>query len=144
MMRKNSLQLILAVAVSCSIVGCSEEEERQIKQKTFSAEVQEMRKCIHRDGILTRSLSKYKFATGSYPTTKQGLQALLARPKGMAKPNQWQGPYADDDACFTDFWGNPYEYTNPGKTHEGSYDIRSAGPDGQMGTDDDILNWDAR
>jgi len=144
MMFKTCSQFVLAAVVTCSFFGCSEEPERTRPQKVFDPEVEEMRKCIHRDGILTRYLEAYRFAIGSYPTTKQGLQALLERPKGLADPSHWKGPYAEDDACFKDYWGNPYEYTFPGKTHENKYDIRSAGPDGQMVTDDDVLNWDVR
>ena len=144
MMHKKCLRLVLTAVIACSVIGCKEEEERTIKQKEFSPEIQAMRECIHRDGKLTRSLEGYRFAIGSYPTTKQGLQALLSRPAGLADPAHWVGPYADDDACFKDYWGNPYEYSFPGKTHEGKYDIRSSGPDGQMGTDDDVLNWDVR
>jgi general secretion pathway protein G len=85
-------------------------------------------------------LLAYKANTGNYPTTEQGLQALIVCPDGV---NGWRGPYLDKATLPVDPWGNQYRYTYP-STHGqsiGKYDCWSAGPDGQDGTADDIGNW---
>ncbi len=142
-MTSKTLALVLAGALAFVVCGCSKEEGTS-ETKQYSPEVQKLREKIHRDGRLTRALTAYKFAIGSFPTTKQGLKALLQRPKGMAKPENWQGPYLEDEDDMIDPWGNEMKYVFPGKTHQGQYDIISFGPDGQEGTDDDILCWDVR
>ena len=144
-MRYKALPLILAIAFTGVIGGCSKDEQEMTQEaKKYDPDEQAEREKIHRDGRVTRALSNYKFAIGSYPDSKQGLQALLERPSGMDHPEHWKGPYLEDPDDLTDTWGNEFKYTFPGKTHEGSYDIASFGPDGQEGTDDDLLNWDIR
>lgn len=144
-MRYKTLPLVLAIALTGVIGGCSkDEQELTTEAKKYDPDVQKVREKIHRDGRITRALSKYKFAIGSYPDSKQGLQALLERPKGMEQPELWKGPYLEDPDDLLDTWGNEFKYIFPGSTHEGKYDIISFGPDGQEGTDDDLLNWDIR
>jgi len=142
-MTSKTLALVLASALAVVACGCSKDEEKS-EASQYDPKVQALREKIHRDGRLTRALAAYKFAIGTYPTTKQGLKALLQRPKGMAKPENWKGPYLQDEDDMIDTWGNEMKYTFPGKTHEGQYDVLSFGPDGQEGTDDDILCWDVR
>jgi general secretion pathway protein G len=80
------------------------------------------------------ALNMYKVDTGQYPTTDQGLQALLTNPgvKG------WNKPYLDNMATLkTDPWGHPYIYNCP-SSHGQDFDIVSAGKDGQLGTADDV------
>jgi len=79
------------------------------------------------------SLDLYQRSTGDYPTAAQGFQALVSEPE--AKPNGWRKMF---EAVPNDPWGNPYVYERPGKKHPDSYDIYSAGKDGQLGTPDDI------
>lgn len=137
---------MLAVAVAGSvtlITGCKE-ETRTDESLKYNPEEQAMREKIHRDGRVTRALEEYLFAIGSYPTSEQGLRALIEKPKGLSDPNAWQGPYLQDEADLKDTWGNDFKYLFPGKTHEGKYDIISFGPDGQEGTGDDYLNWNIR
>jgi general secretion pathway protein G len=84
------------------------------------------------------ALMTYEMSNGSAPSTAQGLQALVTRPEGQPVPRMWiQGM----DALPMDPWGNPYYYENPGKHNPKGYDLYSAGPDRQPGTDDDIGNW---
>lgn len=85
--------------------------------------------------ILSTQLDTYYMDTGEYPTTEQGLAALLEKPN--PEPKNWKGPYLKGKSIGTDPWGNEYIYRYPGKT-EGQYDLLSAGPDGQEGTEDDI------
>src|SRR5579884_507664 len=81
------------------------------------------------------ALEMYNADTGTYPAD---LNALQANPGGVSN---WKGPYLKDvQSVPLDPWGNPYVYTHPGQ-HSQDYDIVSAGPDGQMGTADDITSW---
>lgn len=83
-------------------------------------------------------LTSYRIDTGSYPSTSQGLQALISAPQGGGK---WKGPYWEDGELPLDPWQEPYEYRYPGTHNKNSYDLFSKGPDKTAGTDDDIGNW---
>ena len=85
-------------------------------------------------------LMAYRSHVGNYPSTEEGLGALLKAP--MGKSSRWQGPYIKDREGLLDPWGNPYQYRYPGTHNRNSYDVWSMGPSGQSGTDDDIGNWD--
>ena len=92
---------------------------------------------------LEQTLDFYKVDNRSYPTTEEGLKALLVKPEDEARAKNWTGPYLQEDALPVDPWGNPYQYEFP-PTHGGSKDkpnIWSFGPDGQDATEDDITNW---
>lgn len=82
------------------------------------------------------TLDNYKLDTGSYPSSDQGLQALMSNVENSPK---WNGPYLKNGVP-NDPWGHPYIYLYPGE-HGTDYDLFSAGPDGQPGTGDDIGNW---
>jgi general secretion pathway protein G len=87
---------------------------------------------------LGKSLDQYRLDTGHYPTTEQGLSALVTKP---ANENKWEGPYLTK-ALPADPWGKPYVYKNPGE--HGDYDLLSYGKDGQVGGSGeaaDIVNW---
>lgn len=84
-------------------------------------------------------LTPYKLDMGNYPTTEEGLQALMRAPAG--KEANWKGPYLEE--IPTDPWKQPYQYRYPGsKNINGArgYDIWSLGPDGTESADD-IGNW---
>ncbi|MBL9199380.1 MAG: type II secretion system major pseudopilin GspG [Opitutaceae bacterium] len=82
------------------------------------------------------ALDAFEVDTGSYPRGNDGLNMLLVAP---ADVTGWRGPYLKD-AIPLDPWGRPYLYEFPGKVNPTGYDIRSAGPDGNPGTEDDIVN----
>lgn len=84
-------------------------------------------------------LMAYRTHVGNYPSTEEGLQALIKAPAG--KSGRWQGPYIKDSDGLLDPWGNPYQYRYPGVKNKNGYDIWSMGPKGQSGDDDDIGNW---
>jgi len=87
---------------------------------------------------LGKSLDQYRLDTGHYPTTEQGLSALVTKP---ANESKWEGPYLTK-AVPADPWGKPYVYKNPGE--HGDYDLLSYGKDGQAGGSGeaaDIVNW---
>lgn len=85
---------------------------------------------------MTAPLLKYRIDTGSYPTTEEGLSALLQAPAG--KSARWRGPYID--RLPEDPWGRPYQYRYPGTHNRDGYDLWSLGPDGS-GEASIIGNW---
>jgi general secretion pathway protein G len=86
---------------------------------------------------LEASLNLYRLDNMMYPSTDQGLEALVSKPTDSPEPRNWkEGGYLD--RLPVDPWGNTYLYLNPG-TH-GVIDIYSAGLDPQS-DDDDLGNW---
>ena len=83
-------------------------------------------------GQLDSNLQMYKIHNFRYPTTEQGLQALVTKPSSGA--TRWRGPYAEESK-IRDAWDNPYEYSAEGK----SFKIISPGPDGIVGNEDDVV-----
>jgi len=90
---------------------------------------------------LKTALTRYRLDVGDYPTTAEGLAALMTAPAHAA--DRWHGPYADmpGGKLPLDPWGEPYQYRNPGVKNKGGYDLYSKGPDRLDGTEDDIGNW---
>ena len=86
---------------------------------------------------LEAALNLYRLDNYAYPSTDQGLDALVTKPAAPEPPRWKEGGYID--RLPMDPWQHPYQFLNPG-TH-GAIDIYSMGPDGQSGTDDDIGNW---
>ena len=87
-----------------------------------------------------QTLDLFKLEVGRYPTSQEGLQALISAPAGL---NNWNGPYWKKGTVPKDPWGNEYKYTAPGQ--HGSYDIVSLGADGKEGGDGpnkDITSWE--
>lgn len=91
--------------------------------------------------VLESSLSLYKLDNFNYPSTQQGLEALVAKPGGDPEPRNYKsGGYIQ--SLPKDPWGNPYQYLSPGS--KGEIDIFSYGRDGKPGgegMDADIGNW---
>ena len=88
---------------------------------------------------LTQALKRYKLDNQRYPTSEQGLDALVRKPAGGAVPPNWK-PYLDK--LPADPWTRPYQYLNPGVRAE--IDVFSFGADGQAGGEDknaDIGSW---
>ncbi len=90
---------------------------------------------------LKTALSMYKLDNFSYPSTAQGLNALVSKPSGQPLAKNWKtGGYME--RMIKDPWGNDYQYLNPG--NHGVIDVFSMGRDGQPGgegDDADIGNW---
>ena len=78
-----------------------------------------------------KSVELYKLQNAGYPSTAQGLNALANPPKG--KPIMERVPQ--------DPWGNDYIYVVPGAKNTNKFDVRSKGPDGVEGSEDDVGNW---
>ncbi|MBN2328051.1 MAG: type II secretion system major pseudopilin GspG [Candidatus Omnitrophica bacterium] len=102
--------------------------------RTNEAKITRARQDIQNIGM---ALSMYEIQIGSYPTSDQGLDALVNDPgvEGWTKPFTQQ-------KTFKDPWGFEYRYSSPGDRSGMDYDLYSVGPDGQDGSDDDIGNWE--
>jgi len=88
---------------------------------------------------LTSALDLYALDTGHYPSSSEGLEALMQPPGSVAS---WNGPYLKGTVIPKDPWGRSYIYRSPGQ--HGSYDILSYGADGQeggTGAAADITSW---
>jgi general secretion pathway protein G len=79
---------------------------------------------------LSSVLDMYKLDVGGYPTTEQGLQALITAPSGVAR---WSGPYLKGNKIPEDPWGRPFQYRNPSQRPAHEFDLYSLGPTGQPG-----------
>jgi general secretion pathway protein G len=116
---------LLMALVGPNLIGRSE------KAKTQAAAMQ-----IERLGTV---LDTFRLDIGRYPTTQEGLQALVERPSGLER---WDGPYLNK-AVPKDPWDRPYVYRSPGDGGR-PYDIYSLGADGAPGGQDqnrDITSW---
>lgn len=91
---------------------------------------------------LEAALNLYKLDSFQYPTTEQGLLALVERPTLPPEARNWRtGGYIT--SLPKDPWGNPYQYLNPGR--RAGFDVFSLGADGKLGgegEDAEIGNWD--
>jgi general secretion pathway protein G len=88
-------------------------------------------------GRLEVAFDAFEIDNGRYPTADEGVEALIERPSDS---DTWRGPYLKR-GMPRDPWGNEYVYEYPGRWNENGYDLYSLGPDGQDGTEDDIVNW---
>lgn len=89
---------------------------------------------------LGATLDLYRLEVGSYPSTSEGLEALVSDPGNAPS---WNGPYLKKAQVPKDPWGNDYQYRSPGQN--GAYDIWSLGADGRDGGDgenQDIKSWE--
>jgi len=106
-------------------------------------EARQMKAQVQIESIET-ALRLYKLDNGSYPSTEQGLQALVEAPTVGELPRAWrEGGYLEKGKVPKDPWGNDYVYLSPGV--HGDYDLSSYGAEGQPGGEGknkDINSWD--
>ena len=85
------------------------------------------------------ALDSYRLDVGKYPSTTEGLEALISSVSGT---EEWNGPYLRKNEIPLDSWGKPYIYESPGS--HGDYDLYSLGKDNAEGGEDedrDIVSW---
>jgi general secretion pathway protein G len=96
---------------------------------------------------LKTALATYYMDNGRYPTTDQGLHALVEKPTSPPEPRGWRpGGYLDGSVLPKDAWKGEFQYAAPGEHNPEGYDLWSLGADGQpggTGKDADIGNWAA-
>jgi len=86
---------------------------------------------------LSTVLDLYALDMGVYPTTDQGLLALLRKPAGAGN---WNGPYLKGDAVPVDPWSRPYTYRRPSQRPGKDFDLCSGGPNGQVAGPEMVCN----
>ncbi len=90
---------------------------------------------------LMTNLEQYRNIAGHYPSTSQGLEALLRKPTDAPRPRRWSKSLDSEDALF-DAWQTKYKYQYPGTQDPALPEIVSAGPDKVFGGDDDQSSQD--
>jgi general secretion pathway protein G len=83
---------------------------------------------------ISTQLKLYQSMNGFYPTTEQGIQALVTQPTSDPQPQRWYQLFKE---MPTDPWNDPYIYVSPGQKDPSGFDLYSAGPDRKAGTADD-------
>lgn len=89
---------------------------------------------------LPAALDLYEIDNGFYPSTDQGLKALIVKSSSSPVPQNWNGPYLKKKSIPSDPWGQNYVYVSPGANNTEEFDLYSLGADG-VESDDDIVNW---
>ena len=112
--------LVLLGIVMGIVAGNFIGQGEEAKRKAASIEISQ----------IVNTLDLFKLEIGRYPTSQEGLQALVTAPAGATN---WNGPYWKKSSIPKDPWGNDYRYTSPGQ--KGAYDIVSLGADGKEGGD---------
>lgn len=102
------------------------------------AKIDIVKAAIGPNGGISNVIDLFRSNTGVYP---EELKYLLEKPSDDEIAKKWTGPYIKDDSGLIDPWDREYQYNPTGQHNEGRYDLWSLGPDGQDGTDDDIVNW---
>jgi len=129
--------VIVILAMLAAIVG------PRLMGRTDDAKVTDARVQIKN---IETALKLYKLDNGSYPSTEQGLGALVAKPTVGVIPNSYkEGGYLESKKMPKDPWGNDYLYVSPGE--HGDYDLFSYGADGAKGGEGknaDINSWDTK
>jgi general secretion pathway protein G len=129
--------VIVILAMLAAIVG------PKLMGRTDDAKVTDARVQIKN---IETALKLYKLDTGTYPTTEQGLGALVVKPAiGVIPKSYKDGGYLDSKKVPQDPWGNDYIYVSPGE--HGDYDLLSYGADGAKGGEGknaDITSWDTK
>jgi general secretion pathway protein G len=137
--RPNAFTL-LEILVALAIIGLLAGLAISNSDRIFGQSQEAVARIFVRDSLKT-SLVRYKIDVGDYPSTAEGLAALVVAP--VNKSERWRGPYIDAPGgrIPADPWGEAYRYRFPGTRNPGGYDLYSIGPDKTEGTADDIGNW---
>lgn len=113
----------LVAMVMPRLAGRSEQARVSVAQADISANI-------------ATALKLYELDNGSFPSSEEGLRALLTKP---ASAGNWNGPYSERKPV--DPWGREYQYECPGEHRPQDYDLYSLGKDGQQSSDD-VTNWE--
>ena len=132
------MAVVLIIGMLSGIVGFA------VFQQVDKARVVTARAQISR---LESSLELYSMDNGRFPSSEQGLDALINKPSGSPEPTNYQpGGYLKGGELPKDPWGFEFQYANPGANNAESFDLWSFGKDGTTGGDEldaDIGNWSA-
>lgn len=123
------LVLVILAALSAIVVPKFSNRSKDAKMTAAKTDI----------ANLEVALDSFEIDTGRYPTTTEGIRALVVEPSNTNE-NDWKGPYLKRGVP-KDPWQNEYVYKYPGQYNEYGYDLYSYGPDGIQDTEDDIQNW---
>ncbi len=125
------LEILVVVAILGLLIGLV---APAVLRQLGGARISIARQSIERIGSV---LDLYKLDVGSYPTTEEGLSALVSKPSGV---EAWNGPYLKADAVPVDPWNHPYIYRDPSDRSGHDYDLCSQGPNPSAGESSLICN----
>jgi len=130
------VEILLAIAIVGMLVGLAVSRIDSI----FGQSQEQVARLFVGDSMKT-ALLRYRMDLGDYPTSAEGLKALIVAPE--EKVDRWKGPYieAKGGELPKDPWGETYQYRCPGTHNTDSYDLYSKGRDHAADTADDIGNW---
>lgn len=132
------MAVVLIIGLLIGLVGT------QVFQQVSGARVGTTRAQIN---SLEAALGFYQLDNGRFPTSEQGLDALVHKPSGAPEPRNWRsGGYLKGGVVPTDAWGGDFEYESPGTHNTDAFDLWSLGADATAGgadADADIGNWAA-
>jgi general secretion pathway protein G len=130
------LEILIAVAIVGMLVGLAVTNTDKILGQSQEG----VAKLFVNESLKT-SLVRYRIDMGDYPSSDEGIKALIVAPEGKA--DRWRGPYMEAKGGRTpvDPWNEEYQYRYPGTHNTESYDLFSKGRDKQPDTADDIGNW---
>ena len=121
------LVVLVILGLLASLVGPQVFKQLEgSKSKTAALQIQE----------LSAALDLYRLEVGSYPSTSEGLDALIEAPSGASN---WNGPYLKKKVIRDDPWGMAYQYKSPGD--HGDFDLFSYGADKKEGGEGMIAMW---
>ncbi len=124
------LLVLVILVILASLVGISvRNAQKNALKDAAAARIGQLKTCV----------AAFQLDLRRYPTTAQGLQALITAPSDLPNPDRWRGPYLDSKEAPTDPWDAPYQYQ---LIDADNYRIWSIGPDGADGTEDDISSTD--
>ncbi|MDB4548470.1 type II secretion system protein GspG [Akkermansiaceae bacterium] len=123
-----TMKHLLLMAFAVLTIGCNERESAENIKKASTAR-QDMTS-------FSSALEAYKLIGGMYPSTSQGLEALVKRPQSSPQPRNWV--QAVEERALLDPWDTKYKYEYPGSKDPSRPEIISAGPDKQFGSEDDM------
>lgn len=129
------LVVIIVIAVLATLVAPNVfKHVGRAKDSTARAQIE----------LFASALEAYRLDNDAYPTTEQGLTALVTKPNAAPAPRDWRGPYLRR-GLPQDPWGAAYVYRSPGTANPEGYDLLSLGRDGKeggQGEDADVRSWD--
>lgn len=124
------LVLVILVIIGSLVVGNYVRIQRNAEMNAAKAQIDAFKV----------PLGAYRLNVGDFPSTSQGLEAMISPPADLVDQTKWLGPYLDGNVPL-DPWDQPYQYEYPGKHREDMPDIWSLGPDRQEASGDEIGNW---
>jgi len=116
---------VLAAMIAPRLAGRTDQAKRSVAASDIQA--------------IGLGLKLYELDTGDFPSTEQGLNALITAPVGLANSATWAGPYLEKKPV--DSWGRPYRYGYPSQRSLVGYELSSLGKDG-VESEDDVTNWE--